>query len=96
MSTILDKIVATKHDELAMLIARISRAEMVDQSLAGPPPRGFREALRGSDVRVVAEIKKASPAAGLIRPDFDPAAIARFVARAREVGEKLGSHLSIG
>ena len=75
MSTILDKILETKRAEVATRrAASMSRAEP-------SPPRGFKAAL---DARVVAggygliaEIKKASPSKGLIRPDFDPPAHAR-------------------
>ena len=45
-----------------------------------PAPRDFRAAFAGSGIHVIAELKKASPSEGLIRPDFDPAAIARTYA----------------
>lgn len=77
MSTILDQILATKREEVAA--ARIARPlaelqQLVDQA---PPVRDFFEALAGSPpMRLIAEVKKASPSKGLIRADFDPVKIA--------------------
>ena len=45
-----------------------------------PAPRDFRAVFAGPGIHVIAELKKASPSEGLIRPDFDPAAIARTYA----------------
>ena len=71
---ILDTIVARKQEEVAALRR---------DGLRGPgrevePPRGFCRALTEfSGMAVIAEAKKASPSKGVIRPDFDPVAIAR-------------------
>ncbi|NUP89777.1 MAG: indole-3-glycerol phosphate synthase TrpC [Candidatus Sumerlaeia bacterium] len=75
--TILDAIIATKRDELAAAQAAVPPAEMERRALAEAPPRDFAGALRGPDLAVIAEIKRASPSAGIIRLDFDPGAIAR-------------------
>ncbi len=79
MTTILDKIVASKRREIAEARARTSDAEL-ERRLAGlPPTHDFRAALlRGPGVGVIAEVKKASPSAGVLRADFDPVAIARI------------------
>ena len=81
MSTILDKIIATKHDEVAARRRATSVADLHGLALARTPPRGFRAALdaraAAGGYGLIAEIKKASPSKGLIRADFDPPAHAR-------------------
>ncbi len=77
MSTILDQIVATKREEIAQRKRQRCVAELQAQAAAALPPRNFLEALRGPAIRLIAEVKKASPSKGLIRADFDPVAIAK-------------------
>ncbi len=79
--TILDDIAAYKRAEILRARAQISEAEIGRLAEAAPPPRGFRAALMAcretQRYGLIAEIKKASPSKGLIRADFDPAALAR-------------------
>ncbi len=79
MTTILDQIVQTKITEVAAARRLVSEAELRDQMDRLPPTRDFAAALRGGPgrVRLIAEVKKASPSAGLIRPNFDPVEIAQ-------------------
>jgi indole-3-glycerol phosphate synthase len=74
--TILDKIIATKREELAAAQARFPESQLAEQAEKAPPTRSFAAAIQGDDIEVIAEIKKASPSAGVIREDFDPAFIA--------------------
>jgi indole-3-glycerol phosphate synthase len=74
---ILQQILATKREEVAAGKSA-HQLEMMRQALAATAPRGFYRALAGRPgIQVIAEVKKASPSKGLIRPDFDPVAIAR-------------------
>lgn len=71
MSTILDTICARKREEIAALKRTGLAGERADA------PRAFRAALLGRrPAGLIAEVKKASPSRGVIRADFDPAAIA--------------------
>ena len=74
---VLAKIAAYKADEVAELRARVSEAELLRRAWERPAPLGFHDALRGPGTALIAEVKKASPSKGVIREDFDPAAIAR-------------------
>jgi len=76
--TILDEIVASKRVEVDAARQRLSFEELEARVVAAPPVNDFRMALAGpGPIRLIAEIKKASPSARVIRADFDPVAIAR-------------------
>ena len=76
--TILERIVASKRRELEAARARVPEESLRRRLAAAPPVRDFRAALeRPGGVQIIAEVKKASPSAGLLRADFDPVAIAR-------------------
>ena len=84
MSDILQKILAHKAQEVRERRARLPLAALHDQARNAPAPRGFAAALHArigaGQPAVIAEVKKASPSQGVIRADFDPAAIARSYA----------------
>ncbi|SDQ36207.1 indole-3-glycerol phosphate synthase [Pseudoxanthomonas sp. CF385] len=80
MSDILTTILARKADEIAERSARVPLADLRSRAEDAPPTRGFADALNAmiaqGDPAVIAEVKKASPSKGVIRPDFRPADIA--------------------
>ena len=84
MSDILNKIVATKHEEVALRSKKIPLAAMRADAESRVMTRGFEAALRAKMAQghaaVIAEIKKASPSKGLLREDFIPADIAQSYA----------------
>jgi indole-3-glycerol phosphate synthase len=82
MSDILDKIVASKRRELATARERVSEFDLERQAAGMPETRDFRGALLAAvGIAVIAEVKKASPSAGVIQADFDPVAVARAYER---------------
>ncbi|MDX2415946.1 MAG: indole-3-glycerol phosphate synthase TrpC [Xanthomonadales bacterium] len=78
--SILQRILQRKSEEIAAGKAITSMTELTAQARDCAPARGFENVLRQALVKgpaVIAEVKKASPSAGVIREDFQPAAIAR-------------------
>ena len=86
MSTILDKIIDTKRQEVAERQRTTPVQALKDRIAALGRPRNFFHAVTkppvGKKLNLIAEVKKASPSAGVIRADFDPVQIAQAYAAA--------------
>ncbi len=79
MSDVLAEICETKRGEIAAAKSRVSEDDLRVRLTDVAPPRDFLAALRArSGIGLIAEVKKASPSAGLIRKDFDPVKIAKI------------------
>ena len=78
MSDILNQIVADKRLEVAQAQQTVPLEHLKQQAAQCPAPRNFFKAVTQpkGQLRVIAEVKKASPSAGVIREDFDPIALA--------------------
>jgi len=84
MSDVLQKIIDVKRSKLAKRKNHMTIAQLQDVANLTSPPRGFGAALsfKSQDgYALICEIKKASPSAGLIRADFDPASLAKSYAQ---------------
>ena len=83
MADILAKIVETKRQEVEAAKAAVPLDDLKQRASEVEPPRNFFKALTRpkGELRVIAEVKKASPSAGLIREDFDPVEIAQTYAQ---------------
>jgi hypothetical protein len=80
MSDVLRRIMAYKREEITAAKALVSADDMEARAHLAPGPRPFLQAIRQAHeagrTALIAEIKKASPSKGLIRPEFDPAQLA--------------------
>lgn len=83
----LDRIFERKRDEVAAAQARIPLGTIRTEAAAADPVRGFRAALERAEqpLALIAEVKRASPSRGVIRPSFDPVQVA-------EAYERAGAH----
>jgi len=81
MPSILQKILARKTEEVRERSLRMPLAELEEEAVHASAPRGFACALQKrisqQQAAVIAEVKKASPSKGVLREDFNPAAIAK-------------------
>lgn len=78
MSALLSHIVSNKLQELDYSKRVVPLTEIRQMALDQPPPLDFTSAIEGNDLKLIAEVKRASPSRGIIRKDFDPCAIAKI------------------
>jgi indole-3-glycerol phosphate synthase len=78
--TILDKIIATKKREVARQKKAIHLSYLLECIAHQKAPLAFAAALKGDGIKLIAEVKKASPSKGILRPIFDPVVLAKIYA----------------
>jgi len=74
---ILDEIVFNKRQQVTLLKTKLKVEKVVKLISKLPHPRSFKKALRSKGISIIAEVKKASPSAGLIKKNFKPVEIAK-------------------
>jgi indole-3-glycerol phosphate synthase len=77
---ILNEIVSNNLQELELKKHNLPMTELRRMVLQQPPPLDLASGLCGEEIQLIAEVKKASPSRGIIRPDFDPVEIAQIYA----------------
>ncbi|MFH1032760.1 MAG: indole-3-glycerol phosphate synthase TrpC [Chloroflexota bacterium] len=80
MTTMLEPIVADTKLTLEGRKKALPLAKLKEMALKQPRPLDFASALRGTGIKLIAEVKRASPSKGIICPDFNPVEIARTYA----------------
>lgn len=78
--TILDKILATKKREVERYKRAVRLSCLLECIARRQAPLAFAKALKGGGIKLIAEVKKASPSRGVLRPYFDPMALAKTYA----------------
>ncbi len=78
--SILDRILVSKKREVARQKQAVNISCLLECIARRKAPLGFAAALKGDGIRLIAEVKKASPSKGVLRPYFDPMALAKTYA----------------
>jgi indole-3-glycerol phosphate synthase len=77
IATILDKIIADKRSEVEQKKRSLPISDLKKRIVLQKMPLDFASALRGDGIKLIAEIKKASPSRGILCPDLNPVALAK-------------------
>jgi len=77
----LDKIITKKREEVEQRKKALPLARLEEHAIQRELPMDFASALRGNDIRLIAEIKRASPSRGILRSQINPAELARIYSR---------------
>ncbi|MDO8520125.1 MAG: indole-3-glycerol phosphate synthase TrpC [Deltaproteobacteria bacterium] len=77
MNTVLDKIISYKKEELASLKRKVTLQDVRLKAADAKPALDFLVPFKTEGIHIIAEIKKASPSAGVIREDFNPVLLAQ-------------------